>query len=188
MRLFEVDLKRSKDWINSMSSAFRAGASGQDIPSVISMDDINAITNGLNQQEIDDLIVLLQSQIQSDPDNAALDRAERVDKYADKFVNFADKASNSMDSITNFFKGRADNPTKLFTTKEFKQLVWKLQHKKTLVPADHRLIQDIVRKIPDTYNFKSVKKIITKLSKNEDITDDEIEILKDVSDSNNTGY
>ena len=188
MRLFEADLKRSKDWLNSMSSAYNAGATGEPTQLDVDMAGIEALTAGLDQQTINDLIAVLQAQIDADPDKEELERAERVDKYASKFVNFANTASDSMDSITNFFKGKANNPTKLFTTKEFKQLVWKLQHKKALVPADHRLIQDIVRKIPDTYNFKSVKKIITKLSKNEDLTDNEIEILKDISDSKDNDY
>lgn len=180
MKLNEINLSRSNDWFDSATSAFKSGQAGTSLNP-----EIDELVNNLDPATLNHLILVLQQQLANEPVDQDLEVANKFGAAADKFTGFTNTLASGMKSINDLFSGnksKSSDSNKLFKTKEFKQLVWKLEHKKPIIPSDHRLIESIYRVIPDTQDYRKIKAVIKKLKDQEDLTDTEIEILKNISE------
>lgn len=180
MKLNEINLSRSNDWFDSASSAFKRGQTGASLNP-----EIDELVNNLDPATINHLILVLQQQLANEPVDQDLEVANKFGAVADKFTSGTNKLTAGMKSINNLFSGnksKSSDNNKMFKTKEFKQLVWKLEHKKPIIPSDYRLVDSIYRTIPDTQYYRRIKPVMKKLKDQEDLTDNEIEILKNISE------
>lgn len=180
MKLNEINLSRSDDWFDSASSAFKSGQAGTSLNP-----EIDELVDNLDPDTLNYLILVLQQQLANEPVDQDLEVANKFGAVADKVTGFTDTLASGMKSINNLFsrnKSKSIDNNKMFKTKEFKQLVWKLEHKKPIIPSDHRLVESMYRGIPDTQYYRKIKAVMKKLKDQEDLTDKEIEILKNISE------
>lgn len=180
MKLHEINLSRSDDWLDSMKSAFKSGQDGTSLNP-----EIDDLVSTLDFDTINHLILVLQQQLANEPVDQDLELANKFGSTVDKFTRFTDTLGSGMKSINNLFSGnksKSSDVNKMFKTKEFKQLVWKLEHKKPIIPSDHRLVESVYRVIPDTQDYRKIKSVMKKLKDQEELTDTEIATLKTISE------